>query len=461
MNFHLHPRYHRILLALAVGPLLTHCGKSPSEKALSQAQEMVKESMRQSEIATRKREADDAKQRTEETVRRAKQEAEASARKVVEESRVAAENAAKLAEQQAQQIEKERKLKEQEAELAVLRVRFSEEAQTQFGTVDLDPKIEFSAALKSDDVRMELRGPLLAKLRRLLAAKDWMALLKEMGSDSTNSRTGIPYGGQLGQAVERLLDTAIPMVVKLPAITGDSSPSNGYHLLSLRTFTAVDISKPHPDGGAYVVQWKPKMGDCIIFKGRVPTGAGQFWGGNIWTTAMDQEKERLEKKKELGEVDEAGIDRALDMKRTAIVTQLRQWAGATADGDANPLQEAATAFTQKQWPRLAALLRAAAGKPGADPRVAQAATLIESVVADLKEIEAIPSRIKAANDEYARLNLEAAKPQSEAQSDVLSKKATQVRDSVDGLRPHSTKLMIKATESVRAAEILLHTLVAF
>ena len=461
MKFHLHPRYYRILLSLAVGPLLTDCGKSPSEKANRQEQEMEKEAERQLEIVTNKEEAEEAKQRNKETARRTKEEADATARTLAEESKAAAVEAAKLAKEQARQGGKERKLKGQEDELADARARFFKEAQAQFGRVNLDPNIEFSAALKSGGASMELRGPLLAKLRALLAAKDWMGLLKETGINSTNSKTGIPNDSQLRQSVERLLGKAIPMVVKLPTITDDSSPSNGYHLLSLRTFTAVDISEPHPDGGAYVVQWEPEMGDCVIVKGRFPTGVGHILGDNIWTIALDEEKQRLEKKKELGEVDEAGIAQALDVKRAAIVTQLRQWAGATMDGGANPLQEAATAFTQKQWPRLAELLRAAAGKPGADPRVAQAATLIESVVANLKEIEGIPGRIKTANDEYARLNLETAKPQPEAQRDALSNKALQVRDSVSGLPIHSAELKMKATESVRAAETLLRTMVAF
>ena len=461
MNTHCQSICLRGLFTITTALMLTQCGESKADKAVRQAQEMVKEAERRSELAAKEAQAEEAKRHAEEAARKTAEDAEIAARKLAEEQKEAAAKAAKLAEEQSRQMAKEQKLKEEEEARTAAKAEFAKEAEEQFGKVNLEPKIEFAAALKAGAPSVELRGPLLAKLRELVAAKDWMGLLKEMGSSSMNSRTGLPQAGMLGQAVERTLSKPIPLVVKVPVLGGDSARGSGYHLVSLRTLSSVAISELHPDGGAYVVQWQPKMGDCLIVKGSLPTVSTQLWGGNVWTSSLKEERERLEKKKALGEVDAAGVAQALAAKQASLVTELRRWAGISTEGGAHPLQEAANALTQRKWPHLAELLRAAASQSGADPRIAQAATLAESIVANLKEIEAIPARIKAGDDEYARLNLEAAKPQPEAQRDATSKKALQVRDSVAGLPMHSTELKIKAEESARTVSDLLHAMVAF
>lgn len=435
--------------------LLPSCGESEKDKILRELNERQEAYKKQGEQeAQRIREEREAQEAAAAKLRIAQ---EAFAKKAAEEkaklemeekARVEAEE---LAAKKAMEAEEARK----KQELATKLGKATERAGAALSDFSLSPKIEFSPSLGTGG-SFELRGALLTKFQKLLAAKDWLGLLKEAGGTSFDSDTGLPSDTSFDYGVQRLKGLDFPLVIKPPlgAVSGKLS------MVSLETFEAVEVSEPHPDGGAFVVKWSPLMGDCIVIKGRIPAAPNQLWG-SAWASELENEESRLAKKKELGELDEAGVKSGIAAKRSEIRSRIQKWAGLTGGSDNNLLQSAAEAFVAKDWNRVAQLTAQAANQPGADSNTKRAAALMAEVVKDIAEMRRIPAMIKAADDEYARLNLAASRPQSDAQREAITKRAIEVRDAAGGLPMKKSELELKATKALREVEQLLHSLVTF
>lgn len=261
-------------------------------------------------------------------------------------------------------------------------------AETLFTSVSLNPEVRFSSALKEKSPSAELRGKNHSEIEDLIAAKNWRGLVSVLLKTTEYAPL---TASDLQEAHSRLLSMTFPMLIKVSV----PEPSQTYYAVSLQTFTFAQISEPHPDGIGYVMQWMPSMGDIIVVPSE-PATKGWF------SNSLEREKVRLVKKLELGELDQKEMRQALHDRRAQLATRVSKWAG-VGETTSTPLRIAATAFQQQEWDQLVAALNSAVDRDPTDPLVQQAAKLAKHIVVTTKALEALPEKIRLAEEAYAKV----------------------------------------------------------
>ena len=143
-----------------------------------------------------------------------------------------------------------------------------------FGRISLNPQITVPNVLKNENVIAELKGQDLEKFRALFATKDWLGMLKALGTVNADEQN-FPPAKDVQTAADTFARTkTFPLLIKAPVVQGGGFLGTvnelAYWLVSLpekgggnQVFRQL-IRTKHPDGIGYIADWRPALGNVLI-----------------------------------------------------------------------------------------------------------------------------------------------------------------------------------------------------
>ena len=202
-------------------------------------------------------------------------------------------------------------------------------AAQEFTKLNLEPRIMFSQTFQAVGASAEVKGKERAKIMTLYKNQQWLDLINLiMGSNHTE----YPQEWLIRQAAELLRKRDFQVVITSPVIefTGHNTlvmvvlkdeKSNPVYVRRERGYW-----EKHPDGTGFIYQWSANEGRPIF---GVSDSDGGGPGNVEFYALMKDDRERkkgLDLKLEIGELDQAAYDAAVQQAIQAAHVRGEKWA---------------------------------------------------------------------------------------------------------------------------------------
>ena len=258
-------------------------------------------------------------------------------------------------------------------------------------------------------------GPLrgLPKFR-LLAAKDWLGVLKALGKVKADAKL-LPPADDVRSAAETFANRTkkgFPLFIKAPAVKGGEFLTTyadlSYWLVSFPEQREEDgvvstlIRTKHPDGTGYIADWCPALGNVVIVAATHEQMDAQTREINETLTSL---RNGLKTKIRLGELNEAEAETELLTAQQNAKLRFLAWAGADASGAV--FDALAQAFRAKDIEGLARMANEAAQKHPDDAYLSTLRAKAEKLVTAIQQFKEAKANKQKADARAAQLRKQA------------------------------------------------------